>query len=167
MVRRTLATMVTAAVLAAATLGAAACGNDDDGAGNGDGALSKSEFAQQANQLCTEAASQRRTILSGIDLDAPGPRQAEQLDGIIDIDQQLLADVDELVPPESEQDTVTQLLDQWRDRIELEEQLRDATAADDAAELSQLEAQVGQVDTQANQIARDLDLDECTRGAST
>lgn len=164
MVRRTLA-VVTMAVTTGAAFGAAGCGNDDGG-GNGGGVLSESEFARQANQLCTEAASRRRTILSGIDLDAPGPRQADQLDGIIDIDQKLLADVDELVPPESQQDTVTRLLDQWRDRIDLEEQLREATAADDADELAQLEAQVGQVDTRANQIASGLGLDECSRGAS-
>lgn len=166
MVRRTLTVMAAAAVTAAAALGAAGCG-DDDGGGNGDGALSESEFAQRANRLCTEAASQRRTILSGIDPTASGSEQAEQLDGIIDIDEKLLADVDELVPPESEQDAVTQLLDQWRNRIDLEEQLREATAADDATELSELEAQVGEVDTRANQIASDLGLDECIRGAST
>ena len=149
------------AVLVAVAIGAAACGDGDE---SEVGALSESEFAKQANELCAKSASDREAVLADIDPSQSGAEQAEQLSNIIDIDEKLLADVDELVPPQSEQDTVTKLLDQWRDRINLEDQLRTATADDDVAQVSQLDTQVQQVDDQANQIADGLGLDDCTRG---
>jgi len=162
-VRRTL-TMLMAPLLVVMAFGAAACGSDDDSSNTEVGALSKSEFAAQANDLCSKAANNRESVVSEIDPNAPGPEQAEQLAEIIDIDQKQLADVDQLVPPESEQDTVTQLLDEWRKRVDLEEQLRTATANDDATEVSALDTEIEQVDTDANQIADGLGLDDCTRG---
>jgi hypothetical protein len=142
---------------------AAACDGGDDG-DDDEGALTATEFAQRANALCNEAAADRQTVLSGIDPMAPGPEQAEQLAEIIDIDEKLLDEVDDLVPPESDQDTVDQLLDQWRERVDLEEQLREATANDDIGEVSALQAQVQEVDGRANPIAGGLLLNECTRG---
>ncbi|HUF85143.1 MAG TPA: hypothetical protein VMQ81_11185 [Acidimicrobiia bacterium] len=155
--------VTTTAVLAAIVLSLAGCDGGDDG-GDGDGALSRTGFAQTANGLCKEARADRQTVLSGIDPDAPGPEQAEQLAEIIDIDETLLEDVDDLVPPDAAQDTVDQLLDAWRERIDLEEQLREATANDDAGEISALQTQVQQVDARANPIAGGLLLNECTRG---
>jgi hypothetical protein len=152
------------AVLAAMALTFATGCDGGDGDGDEGGALTKTEFAQKANALCKEAAADRRTILSGIDPEAPGPEQAEQLSQIIDIDEKLLEDVDDLVPPEADQDTVDQLLDQWRERINLENQLREATANDDAGEVSALQTQVQEVDGRANPIAGALLLNECTRG---
>jgi hypothetical protein len=157
--------VTTTAVLAAIVLSLAAGCDGDDG-GDGDGALSRTEFAQKANGLCKGAGADRQTVLSGIDPDAPGPEQAEQLAEIIDIDEKLLEDVDDLVPPDAAQDTVDQLLDAWRERIDLEEQLREATANDDAGEISALQSQVQQVDARANPIAGGLLLNECTRGAT-
>jgi hypothetical protein len=151
------------AVLVAVAIGAAACGSDGDGDSDEVGALSKSEFTDQANDLCSKAAGDRESALAGSDASQSGAEQAEQLSNVIDIDEKLLADVDDLVPPESEQATVTKLLDQWRDRIDLEEQLRTATADDDSVQVSQLDAQVQQVDDQANTIADELELDDCTR----
>ena len=150
------------AVLVVATLvTAAAC---SDGGGDDEGALSATAFARRANALCSEAASDRQTVLSGIDPASTGPERAELLANIIDIDEDLLENVDDLVPPEADQDTVDQLLDRWRDRIELEEQLREATANDDAGEVAALEDQIMQIDAEANPIAGGLLLNECTRG---
>ena len=156
--------VTTTAVLAAITLSLAVGCDGGDGGDGGNGALSRTEFAQKANGLCKEAGADRQTVLSGIDPDAPGPEQAEQLAEIIDIDEKLLEDVDDLVPPDAAQDTVDQLLDAWRERIDLEEQLREATANDDAGEISALQSQVQQVDARANPIAGGLLLNECTRG---
>jgi hypothetical protein len=152
---------ITAVLAAMALTFATGC---DGGDGDEGGALTKTEFAQKGNGLCKEAAADRRTVLSGIDPEAPGPEQAEQLAQIIDIDEKLLEDVDDLVPPEADQGTVDQLLDQWRERIDLENQLREATANDDAGEVSALQAQVQAVDGRANPIAGGLLLNECTRG---
>jgi hypothetical protein len=158
--RKLTTTMLLAPALALTALGVAACGSDDDSSETESGALSQSEFESQANDLCSKAATNREAV--GFDPNAPGPQQAEQLAEIIDIDEKLLADVDQLVPPESEQDTVTQLLDQWRRRIDAEEQLRTATAGGDTAQASELESEIQQADRAADQIAGGLGLDECT-----
>jgi protein-tyrosine-phosphatase len=150
--------------LAAIVLTLVGCG-EGDGDETEVGALSRTEFAQEANALCREAAADRRTVLSGVDPEAPGEETAERLDEIVAVDRKLIRDVDDLVPPERVQDTIDQLLDQWRDRVDLEEQVRDATAVDDAAETAQLQVEVQQVDERANQIAGGLLLNECTRGA--
>jgi hypothetical protein len=163
-VRRTLTAVLTAPTLMMVALGAASCGSDDDSTETESGALSKSEFEAQANDLCSKAATDRESIVSKIDTTAPGAEQAEQLADVIDIDQKLLADVDQLAPPEAEQDTVTQLLDQWRKRIDLEEELRTATAGGDATQVSELNTEIQEVDTDANQIADGLGIDDCTRG---
>lgn len=155
------------AVLAAAALTLATGCDGEDGNGDDQGALTRTEFAQRANGLCKEAAADRQTIISAIDPEAPGPEQAEQLAEIVDTDEKLLEEVDDLVPPEAEQDTVDQLLDAWRERIDLEEQLREATANDDAGEVSALQSQVQEVDARANPIAGGLLLNECTRGETT
>jgi predicted phage tail protein len=151
-------------LLAAMCLAAAAGGCDGDGGGDEEVALTADEFARKANALCSEAAADRQTVLSGIDPESSGPEQAELLANIIDIDEKLLEEVDDLVPPEKDQDTVDQLLDQWRDRIDLEQQLREATANDDAGEVAALEGQITEVDAAANPIAGGLRLNECTRG---
>ncbi|MGH8985894.1 MAG: hypothetical protein ACRDY6_18745 [Acidimicrobiia bacterium] len=153
-----------APTLSMMVLGAAACGSDDDSTESEVGALSKSEFEAQANDLCSKAATDRESIVSKIDTTAPGAQQAEQLADVIDLDQKLLADVDQLAPPEADQDTVTQLLDQWRKRIDLEEELRTATAGGDATQVSELDTEIQEVDTDANQIADGLGIDDCTRG---
>lgn len=162
--RKSLTGVLVVMVLAGTAVGAAACGGDDSGDETEVGALSKSEFTEQANDLCSKAASDRESVLAEIDPSESGAEQAEQLADLIDIDEKLLANVDDLVPPESEQQTVTRLLDQWRDRVDLEKQLRTATADDDASQVSALDSQIQQVDTQANQIADGLGLDDCTRG---
>jgi hypothetical protein len=150
--------------LAMLVLTCAGCG-EDDGAETEVGALSRTEFAQKANALCEEATAARRTVLSGVDPEAPGEETAERLDEVVAVDRKLIRGVDDLVPPERAQDMIDQLLDEWRDRVDLEEHVRDATAVDDAAEAAQLQTEVQQVDERANQIAGGLLLNECTRGA--
>jgi hypothetical protein len=154
------------AVVAVLTLILAAGCDGGGGGGDEEGALSATEFAQKANALCSEAAADRQTVQSGIDENAPGPEQAELYAEILDIDEKLLEEVDDLVPPEADQDTVDQLLDAWRERIALEEQAREAIANDDSGELAAIDAQVTEVDGRANPIAGGLLLNECTRGTA-
>lgn len=98
----------------------AACDSDDDGGGTTDeeGELTRSEFAEQADRICTDLTE----------------------NGELVVDERLIGRVDELAAPNAEQDTITRLLDQWRDYFDQESQ---ATA------------------TAANDIARELGLDEC------
>jgi len=95
-----------------------ACDGGDDGSTDEEGALSKSEFAEQADQVCADLTE----------------------NGELVVNERLIGRVDDLVPRDSEQDTVTQLLDQWRDYFDQPSE-QTATAADD--------------------IARELGLDEC------
>jgi hypothetical protein len=154
-VRRMLAATLAALVLVA-------CGDEDE---TETGALSRSEFARKANGLCANARADQQTILSAIEHNDPDPGEAATLVGeLIAVDRKLIRDVDDLVPPPAEQDDVDQLLDRWRDRVDLEEQVRDAVAAADRARQSQLQAEVQAVDRQADRIAgSQLLLNECTR----
>jgi hypothetical protein len=95
-----------------------ACDGDDDETTGEEGALSKSEFVQKADKICADLTE----------------------NGSLVVDGRLIGRVDDLVPPDSEQDTITQLLDQWRDYFD---QSSEQTA------------------TAANDIARELGLDEC------
>jgi hypothetical protein len=79
--------MLVAALLIGA---AAACSDDDDG--GGDGTLSESEFQDQANAECEKA-----TEKDPIDLSS------------------LIENLDALVPPESMQDEMSEMLTQFRD----------------------------------------------------
>ncbi len=115
--------VASAAVLALTAL--AGCDDDDNGNGGTTaevGGLSKSEFVKQADQLCAN-------LTDG---------------GVLTVDERLIGRVDQLVPPDSEQDTITQLLDQWRDYFD---QPSEETAA------------------AADEIARELGLDECVIGS--
>jgi hypothetical protein len=114
-VRSRVIAVVGALVLTAAV---AACDGDDDSTSDEDGALSKSEFVKEADQVCADLTENSELV----------------------VNERLIGRVDNLVPPASEQDTVTQLLDQWRDYLD---QPSEATA--DAA----------------NEIAHEIGLDEC------
>jgi hypothetical protein len=154
-------------VVLVAALGVVAAACDDGGGGTETevGDLSATEFARKANALCREVRADRRTVLSAID-EPTGEETAARLDEILELDRRLLREVDDLVPPEAEQDTVDELLDRWRDRIRLEERARDATAAGDEGALSGIEVDVDTLDEEADRIAGRLLLNECTRGAS-
>jgi hypothetical protein len=91
-------------------LGLTACGDDDDGGGGAQsetGNLSRSEWAKQADGLCSKTAS---------DIDAlPTAGDPVSLyQGTQPAVQKLVADVDQLVPPEADQDTVDQMLTGFR-----------------------------------------------------
>jgi cobalamin biosynthesis protein CobT len=115
-VRSRVIAVISALVFVAAV---ASCdSSDDDSTADEEGALSKSEFVKQADQVCADANESGELV----------------------VDERLVGRVDDLVPPEPEQDTVTQLLDQWRDYFD---QPSEATAA------------------AADDLARELSLDEC------
>jgi hypothetical protein len=91
-------------------LAAAACGGDDGEVTDApeSGALSKSEFADEAGKQCEEATSQIEALPSS------GDPTADQYDQIQQIVGGLIGNIDNLVPPDSEQDTVDTMLDGFR-----------------------------------------------------
>ena len=147
-------------VIVAAGLGLVACGSDSE---DESGELSSSEFASKANDVCAGITKKVDDALKNVNPGVPtGSESAQAIADVARLDRQQLSAVDGFVPPQSEQDDVTQLLDKWRERADLEEQISEGvTAGDDAATLEGLNDQLEQLHDEANDLARGLGLDEC------
>ncbi len=154
---RKVATLLPVALLPALLL---ACGSS----GSGNGSLSKSSFASKSNGYCTQASAQRSEVSTAV----PSGRQptAQDADKVIAIDRELIRKIDALVPPDSEQDQVDQLLDLLHQRIAVEEQLRasiaNGTPSSDPATVK-LGDQIAQIDQKSAKIAKPLGLTSCIR----
>jgi hypothetical protein len=151
-----IATLLPVALLLALPL---ACGSS--GGGGSNGALSKSSFASKSNAYCVQARTDRSAVL-------PSGKQptAQDADKVIAIDRELIRKIDALVPPDSEQDQVDQLLEQLHQRIAVEEQLRASIAkgtppTDPATQ--KLGDQIAKIDQQSAKIAAPLGLTSCVR----
>ncbi len=160
---RKVATLLPVALLPALLL---ACGSSSgSGSGSsGNGSLSKSSFASKSNGYCTQASAQRSEVSTAV----PSGRQptAQDADKVIAIDRELIRKIDALVPPDSEQDQVDQLLDLLHQRIAVEEQLRasiaNGTPSSDPATVK-LGEQIAQIDQKSAKIAKPLGLTSCIR----
>jgi hypothetical protein len=146
-------------------LGLAACGDGDE---DESGELSSSEFASQANDICASITKEVDEALKNVNPGVPsGAESAQAIADVARLDKQQLAKVDGIAPPQSEQDDVTELLDHWRERADLEEQISAAVDAnEDATAIEQLNEQLQDLDNRANEAARSLGLDECERGGT-
>ncbi|MGI9540151.1 MAG: hypothetical protein ACR2N6_08385 [Miltoncostaeaceae bacterium] len=137
---------------AAAVIIAAGCGG-----GDGDSALSVDEYRDQANQICREAD---RTT------DAIDVNSVEDFQALIDAQRSQIDELRELDPPDefSDQheeaietlDRTVALLDDARQRIEDGEDPSDV--------LSDLQAEGEELTDRANELARELGLDDCVDG---
>ena len=158
--RARLLTTVAASVVALAAVAGTACGGDDD-----PGALSKSSFATKANDLCSKAKADRDAQLGQLPADPSGAADAQKLQSVATTDRELIRRVDALVPPESEQDQVDQVLDAWRKRADLEDQYAQAVGRmTDPATLAAFAASQAQIDATTDPVAVQLGLTACTRG---
>ena len=160
--RRPRAIVTHAALAAAAVLAVPACssGGDSD-------SLSKDQFAAKANDLCSKADADRAQLLQQLPPMPSGTTDAENLQRAAGIDRDLIREVDALVPPESEQDTVDQLLDAWRQRANAEDQYAIAVGAmQDPQTLAGFTSSIDQIDATAAPIANELGMTECARGGS-
>ena len=110
-------------LVATLLIGAGAACSDDSGDGDESGALSEREFQDQANDLCEKAAGKDPIDLEG-----------------------LIESIDQLVPPESEQDEVSEMLTQFRDYEKA---------------INQGETPSTQTVRTADSLADDLGLPEC------
>jgi hypothetical protein len=157
---RFLITFAALATIAAVAL--SACGGDDGGAPD---SLSKGEFASKANALCTRAESERGQLLQQLS-PTPSAADAQKLQRIVTIDRELVRRVDDLVPPQGEQDVVDRVLDAWRRRASVEHQYADAVAAmQDPETLAIFTESLAEVDVTANLSATELGMTQCRRGA--
>jgi hypothetical protein len=157
---RLLVTLATPA--AAAILAVPACSSGGD-ANN----LSKDQFAAKANALCSKADADRAQLLQQLPPMPSGTADAENLQRAAGIDRDLIREVDAVVPPESEQDTVDRLLDAWRQRADAEDQYAIAVGSmQDPQTLATFTSSIDQIDATAAPIANELGMTECARGAS-
>jgi SOS-response transcriptional repressor LexA len=145
--------ILTASVVALAAAAVTACGGSDDA-----GALSKSAFAKQANELCANAKSERDAQLGQLPPNPSGPTDAQKLRSVASTDRELIRRVDALVPPEAEQDQVDKVLDGWRRRATLEEKY----AMRLPQSLETFTAEVAQIDATVTPIANQLGMTQCT-----
>jgi hypothetical protein len=154
-------TTFAASVVALAAVAGTACGGSEDEPG----ALSKSSFATKANELCSKAKADRDAQLGQLPADPSGAADAQKLQSVATTDRELIRRVDALVPPESEQDQVDQVLEAWRKRADLEDQYAQAVGRmTDPATLGALAPTPAQKDATTDPVAVQLGLTACTRG---
>ncbi len=144
-----------------------ACGSDSD-SDDESGELSATHFASRANMICEDITRQVDEALKNVNPGVPaGEESAQAIQDVVTLDKEQIRKVDDLPAPESEQDEIDQLLDHWRDRLGIEQQVSDAAAAnDDAATIEGLNSQLEQIENDANAIARKLGADKCERGGT-
>jgi hypothetical protein len=148
------------ATIAALTL--SACDSGDDGDANN---LSKGEFASKGNSLCTKAESERGQLLQRLPPTPSGAADAQKLQRVVTIDRELVRRVDDLVPPQGEEDRVDRVLDAWRRRANVEHQYADTVAAmQESQTLAIFTSSLAQVEVTANLSATQLGMTQCTRG---
>ena len=154
------------ALLVALGAGLVACGDDTK---DESGELSTSEFASDANAACQANTKKVDAALKNVNPGVPtGQASADAISQVSTYDKQLIDRVDDLAAPESEQDTIDQLLDKWRDRASQEEKVANAIeAGEDESELEALNDSLNSIEDDANAIAKSLDLDDsCQRGGT-
>jgi hypothetical protein len=142
-----------AGISAAVLLVLAGCGGDGDEAEP----LSKSEWIEQANEICAQA---------DVDIEALGdPATLDEIGELTDeasgISRDALADLRALRPPEEDQATVDQMLDLVEQQIEIGEQIGEAARNGDEAEVRRLAAEAQPLEAQADEMGRQYGLDDC------
>ncbi len=142
-----------AAVAALALAGVAAgCG----GGGGGD-RLSKEEYIAQADAICKQANEE---------IDALGePATLEEIVTLaasaIEIQEESLAELRALKPPEEDEATLNEAYDLVEQQVEVGKQVKAAAEAGDMETIQTLIAENDPLDEQADQIALDYGLTEC------
>jgi hypothetical protein len=157
--------VVPVVAVAVSALVVTACGDDTS---DEPGALSKSEFAKQANELCTKARADRAEQLRQVSARPSGSADAQKLTSVASTDRELVRRVDALVPPQAEQDQVDRVLDGWRQRAGLEDHYASAVESmQDTTTLASFTANIAQIDAVTDPVAVQLGLTACTRGTPT
>lgn len=141
--------LITFASLAA--LAVSACG--------GDGALSKGEFIEQADDICEDIDEQIE------DLGQPEDREGfeELVEEGTEITDDGLERLRALEPPPEDRDQINRMLDKIEEAVELLPQIQEALQDQDVEALQRLQTQVQAAAGDAQMIADDYGFEQCAR----
>lgn len=131
---------------------AAGCG----GEGGGD-RLTRDEFVSRAEEICEEYDGRIEEI--------PEPESEEQLgeytDELVQIVEEGVAEFRELRPPEELQDEYDRWMESNEEAVDAARELDQAVEEGDAGRLTEIQAEAEQKEEEADELARDLGLEEC------
>jgi hypothetical protein len=136
-------------ILFCATVLGVKCGGNDR--------LSKAEFQQQANAIC--AKYQKR--IDAVGQPASIEEIADWVDKVIPLVEQEIDEMDDLNPPEEDQEAFDQMIAKAEETRDAGEELGDAAERNDQAAV-QAALKEGQASgDEADRLAGELDLDDC------
>jgi hypothetical protein len=147
-------------LLCALAFGLVSCGGDDD-----DGAPSKQEFANKANEICQNASQ----ALEDVGENAESPDEiADAVDRVIAKSRDAMEDLSNLERPEGDAgETAQEFVDATRTEIQDKgipalEDLRDAIKSGDQAAAQEAAQRLQGISTEGSQkAAKELGADEC------
>jgi len=138
--------------VAALSLLVGACGG-----GGGNDPLTRAEYAEAADEICTELDEESEAIASPTSPD----RVDEYVDELIPAYEDALERLKQLEPPEETQETVDEWIGLGDDTLEHLNEVRDAAAEGDEAEVRRILAEVAATNGRVNEVARELGADAC------
>jgi hypothetical protein len=139
---------------AAGMLLLAGCGGDGDAEAE---RLSKTEWIEQADEICVQANEEVEALTDPTTLDEIGAF-TDEASGI---SRDALADLRALRPPEEDEATVDEMLDLVEQQIEIGEQIGEAARNGDQAEVERLVAEAEPLEAKADEMGRQYGLDDC------
>lgn len=144
------------ALLAAAVMGVAGCGGDDDEDG-GSGALTKAELVSKADAICGDLNKRIDAL--------PAPDSVEDVatfsEDALKIFEPAVADLKALEPPdevEADYDRAMELLD---DQIDRTKELQQAGEDKDEAKIRSVIAEGDKADEEGDKLAKKIGLQKC------
>jgi len=124
------------------------------------GRLSRQEFTEQANTICTESNTRIGSIT------APDPADpelvADAISQIVGVQRTALEELSDLRPPENLEPQVDQWLELLGQVLDDEEDVAAAVREGDPAAADAANAEAATSNAEAEAIATELDLDACT-----
>jgi hypothetical protein len=125
------------------------------------GGLSKEEFIEAADEICSEADERSQ------DLEPPtNPRAlSEFVERAEEITRQLVEDLRELEPPERDEETIERMIDKIEEAVGYLPGIERAARISDVAAIQQLGARLQAAAAEANGLARDYGMKRCGRAA--
>ena len=125
----------------------------------GDGAepLTRDEYAESADEICTELDEESEAIASPTSPD----RVDEYVDELIPAYEDALERLKQLEPPEETQETVDEWIGLGDETLARLNEVRDAAGEGDEAEVRRILAEVAATNGRVNEVARELGADAC------